>query len=224
MNPVSRADVGVIPLWAVPTPVRREGAQATGEGKPCFNIVLTRLPPPLQTRMYPVQCRAGPGGWTCVQLAAGTRGVGPAQERDAAGGARNCVCKGQGSPGPIRRPEPTFGPGRRAPRALAPLGAEGVLRVPPAGPLCVPFRAGPGHPSDSHRGRTFPFESGCDLSLSQGGKGRLSSTPRRNCNVAAVAEKILCTLSPPGLACPTVLSSEDIKLEAKGQIVCWYIS
>ena len=132
--------------------------------------------------------------------------------------------KGQGSPGPIRRPEPTFGPGRRAPRALAPLGAEGVLRVPPAGPLCVPFRAGPGHPSDSHRGRTFPFESGCDLSLSQGGKGRLSSTPRRNCNVAAVAEKILCTLPPPGLACPTVLSSEDIKFEAKGQIVCWYIS
>ena len=84
MNPVSRADVGVIPLWAVPTPVRREGAQATGEGKPCFNRALTPLPPPLQTRMCPFQCRAGQGGWTCVQLAAGTRGVGPAQEWDAA--------------------------------------------------------------------------------------------------------------------------------------------
>ena len=170
MNPVSRAYVGVIPLWAVPTPVRREGAQATGEGKPCFSGALA----PLQTRMYPLQCRAGPGCWTCVQLAAGTRGVGPAQERDAAGGARNCGCKGQGSPGP----EPTLGPGRRAPRALAPLGAEAGPGVPPGGPLCVPFRAGPGHPTDSHRVRTFPSESGCDLSLSQGGKGRLFPPPR----------------------------------------------
>lgn len=64
MNPVSRADVGVIPLWAVPTPVRREGAQATREGKPCFpcfNGALTPLPPPLQTRIVPtpVSGRAG---------------------------------------------------------------------------------------------------------------------------------------------------------------------
>lgn len=164
MNPVSRADVGVIPLWAVPTPVRREGAQATGEGKPCFNGALTPLPPPLQTRMYPLQCRAGPGGWTCVQLAAGTRGVGPAQERDAAGGARNCGCKGQGSPGPIRRPEPTLGPGRWAPRALAPLGAEGGAGVPPGGPLCVPFRAGP------------------DTQLTRSGCARFPRSPAATCH------------------------------------------
>lgn len=36
MNPISRADVGVIPMWAVPTPVRSDGSEATGEGKPCL--------------------------------------------------------------------------------------------------------------------------------------------------------------------------------------------
>lgn len=62
--------------------------------------------------------------------------------------------------------------------------------------------------------RLFPLESGCDLSLSQGGKGEFFLHPEKTDVWQPFLKKMLCTLTLPAPMFPTVSTNEGIKFEA----------
>lgn len=222
MNPISRADVGVIPMWAVPTPVRSDGSEATVEGKPCLKQRSLPCSPALQTRMYQLQCQAGLGtaqagpGWLDLPaVGGGSRGVGHTQDGTPPG-ARAPWLQRAGATGYDAGTQ-THTRSRKAGSACsrAP-GCVGGTGVTPGGLLCpLPHR--PRTPSNSHGDARFPRSPAATCHCPRE-EGKAFLPPR-----GKTAVQRLCLRKCLALVFPTLLTSEGVKSEAKGQIIFCFI-